>query len=212
MTDVETGGPEVHRAPGVRRDDDGSRRSPAAARIASTLRARTAADSSGCSTAYAPPAPQHKPSSAVSTRRYAARAPPGRRVRLLDVAKVTRVLHDHASHPVRAARSDGLLASHSEKSRTRAERLGLGRPEQAAVVLHRRAATRAVDDDRRVAGHRRDRRAGEPPRLVDPAGVHVQRAAAVAAAARELSRAGGAHHASTRRGARRAARRPSRSR
>ena len=74
------------------------------------------------------------------------------------------------------------------------ERDGLGGAEQAAVVLHRRAATRAVDDDGSVAGHRADHAARESPRLGDPPGVRVERATAVGAGSGEHgARTGGAH-------------------
>ena len=72
---------------------------------------------------------------------------------------------------------DGL----GEVAHTRREPFGLRCAEKVAVVLHRGAASRAVDDDRRVAGHRRDHPPGEPPGVVDAARVHVQRTAAVAA-------------------------------
>ena len=110
-----------------------------------------------------------------------------RAVRLLHVAEVARVLHDHGRVRCRERRAAGWAASHSEKSRTRAENAcRFGRAEQAAVVLHRRTASGAVDDDRRVAGHRRDDATREAGRAsVHPARVDVQRAAAVATLRRE---------------------------
>ena len=79
------------------------------------------------------------------------------------------------SRPVSRNASGGCAASHSEKSRTRAENAWRRRgAEQAAVVLHRRAAARAVDDDGRVAGHRRDDPTGETARELHASGVDVQ--------------------------------------
>ena len=137
-------------------------------------------------------------------------------MRLLHVPQVARVLHDDGRRrrgPDAAARL--APTTHSEKSRTRALNASAsGGAEQAAVVLHRRAAPGAVDDDRRVARHRRDHAPGEAARLVVAAGVHVQRAAAVAARGPgRATRAPAARitrDAST--GACRAATRPSRSR
>ena len=74
------------------------------------------------------------------------------------------------------------------------ERVRFGRAEQTAVVLHRRAAARAVDDDGRVTRERRDDAAGEPAREVHPPGMDVQGTATVATAFRETGvRARGAH-------------------
>ena len=70
-----------------------------------------------------------------------------------------------------------------EVADARAERLGLGGAEHPAVVLHDRAAARAVHDDRRGPGHRRDHAARQPLGLARAARVNVQRAAAVATAA-----------------------------
>ena len=65
MADVEPGGREVHGAPRVRgRDHD---RRPARARIAATLRARIAGELGLGDRSTTPPAPQHRPSSSVST-------------------------------------------------------------------------------------------------------------------------------------------------
>ena len=196
VADVEPGRAEVHRAPGVGRDHERVGALTGAGGSPRPCAAGSRVDSSGSSAAYAPPAPQHRPSSAVSRRRYAGAST----VRTAPCAFCTwRRWHGSCtttSRPVSRSASGGCAASHSEKSRTRAENArGLGRAEQAAVVLHRRAAAGAVDDDRRVARHRRDRpggRAAAPARRTSR--VDVQRAAAVAAAAREPGlRAGRAH-------------------
>src|SRR5262249_47003944 len=76
------------------------------------------------------------------------------------------------------------------------EGVGVRSAEEPPVVLHHRAAARAVDDDRTVAGERTDDAASEAARLVEPTGVHLQRAAAVRARAREAHPdAGRAHDA-----------------
>ena len=124
-------------------------------RRAATLRARMRRDSSGCSSAYAPPAPQHSPSSSVSTSVYAGastvRTAP---CALLHVPEVARVLHDDASHRSRRSGTSCSAQPLREVATRGAERVRLGGVEEPAVVLHRRAAARAVDDDGRVAGHR----------------------------------------------------------
>ena len=63
--------------------------------------------------------------------------------------------------------------------------VGLGCAEQVPVLLHAGAAPRAVDDDGRVARHRRDHAAGERTRVVEQPGVALQRAAAVRARTRQ---------------------------
>ena len=105
----------------------------------------------------------------------------------LHVAEVARILDDHrpsgGAGPAGADR--GAVASHSWTSSTRAEKARrLGRAEEVAVVLHRRAAAGRVDEDRRrrpastASSARRGRRASS----CEP-GVDVQRAAARAAGA-----------------------------
>ena len=68
------------------------------------------------------------------------------------------------------------------------ERRRLGGPEQMVVGLERRATSRRVHDDRRVARHRGHHPPGQPARSIVEPGVHVERAAAVAAAARNRIR------------------------
>ena len=123
VADVEAGGAEVHRAPRVRRRRRAGRVAPPAAAgwrrpcgRGSRRRARAA------STAYAPPAPQHRPSSSVSTQRVGGREHGAdRAVRVLHVAEVARVLHDDVAPGVAERQRAAASASHSEKSRTRAE-------------------------------------------------------------------------------------------
>ena len=190
MADVDARGGEVQRAARVGAGDDVG--TPARS-IAASLRSRIAPASSGCSAEYAPPAPQHSPSSSSSTScdvRLQHRA--HRQVGALHVAQMARVL-DRDAIETRARRAAAARrmrgASHSCTSWTRAaKRLGLRRAEQVAVVLQRRAASGGVDDDRRVAGHRRHHASGEPSGVVGEAGVHVQRAAAVAALCRAARR------------------------
>ena len=105
-----------------------------------------------------------------------------RAVAALHVPQVARVLYDDSG--VR-----GPDLGHSffrdplgEVAHTRAERRGLRGTEQAAVILHGCSAPGAVDDDRRLARHRRDHPPGEAARVFVAAGVQVQRAATVAAA------------------------------
>ena len=186
---------EVHRAAGVGRDDDqrGVRvtaRGPERGDLAVADRVRRAR---ARATEYAPPAPQQRPSSAVSTQPVRAararcaprRAPAARGGGGTGPARrrVAPVSRSRAA----AALGDPLGEVDAPVPRTHAPRR---RAEQAAVVLHRRAAARAVDDDRRVAGHRRDdplRRAAAPSSTRP--GVGVQRAAAVAAAPGQRRRA-----------------------
>ena len=83
-----------------------------------------------------------------------------------------------------------------EVANARAERLGVGGAEQAAVVLHHRATARAVDDDRCVAGHRGDHAPGQPLGFPRPARVQVQGATAIAARSGPRDDgAAGPHHA-----------------
>ena len=80
--------------------------------------------------------------------------------------------------------------SHSEKSLTRARtRAASGLSSRWPYSFIARAASRAVDDDRRVAGHRRDDAPGERACFGVAAGVDVQRAAAVAARPGRATRA-----------------------
>ena len=167
VADVEAGGAEVHRAARVRRHDERVGAPPARPDRVDLAVADRRSTSSGSSAAYAPPAPQHRPSSSVSTQPVRGREHGAdRAVRLLHVAEVARVLHDDASRPVSRSASGGCVGEPlREVAHPRRERARLGRAEQAAVVLHRRAAARAVDDDRRVAGHRRDHAPRESARL-----------------------------------------------
>ena len=72
-----------------------------------------------------------------------------RAVRALHVAQVARVLHDEGRRRCRASGERALLGDPlGEVAHPGAERLGFGGAEQPAVVLHRRAAPGAVDDDR----------------------------------------------------------------
>ena len=162
MAHVEPGRGQVHGTPRVRRARRAGRRFRAARRIASTFRSRISDASSGSSTAYAPPAPQQSPSSAVSRGGRRARA---RRARPRGPSARGGGGRGPARRrpcPVSRRRSGRLAASHSEKSRTRAENAtASGVPSEPPVVLHRRATAGAVDDDRSVPRHRRDHPPGE---------------------------------------------------
>ena len=95
------------------------------------------------STLYAPPAPQHSPSSSVSTRRYAGAST----VRTAPCACCTwRRWHGSCTTtvaPVSRSGERGLLRHPlREVAHPRRERVRVGCAEQPAVVLHRRAAAR----------------------------------------------------------------------
>ncbi len=131
-------------------------------------------------TAYAPPAPQHSPSSAVSTRSYAGASTVATAPCAFCTCRRWHGSWTTTGVPV-GRRSAAVAARAIRRSRhPRAERPRLGRAEQRAVFLHRRAAPGAVDDDRRVAGHRRD---------------HLRGASARASASRPACRCSAPQHA-----------------
>ena len=104
MAHVEARRAEVHRAPGLADATSGVRPPGAAARIAATFRSRISPASSGWNSAYAPPAPQHRPSSAVSTQPVRGRQHLRHRaLHPLHVPEVARVLDDH--RPARSRRA-----------------------------------------------------------------------------------------------------------
>ena len=115
---------------------------------------------SGCSAAYAPPAPQHRPSSSSSTScaTYGAstvRTPRARAARDASGTGPAPRPRDRRRGAAPAGGDRARAASHSCTSCTRAaERDRLGGAEQMPVVLHRRAASGGVDEDRCVARHR----------------------------------------------------------
>ncbi len=197
MADVEAGAAEVHDAARVgRRDDcalrigagppergdlavaDRSRRARVGARRTRRPR-RSTGRRRRCRAGHRPRRARCGPRRAPSAR-GAGGTDPGRRPR----GPVARV----AGTPVR---DDPLGEVLARAPRT----LGLGGAEQVAVLLHARAAARAVDDDRCVAGHRRDHASGERACFVVATGVHVQRAATRPSRPRSRDpRAGRPHH------------------
>ena len=166
MADVEARGAEVHRAAGVGRHDERIvRLSPARRMRCRTLRCADRGRELG----LAAPSTRHRRRSRGRRRRSRARRYAGAStVRTAPCAFCTcRRWHGSCTTTVASGVAHGQRtvceATHSEKSRTRGrEGVRLGCAEQTAVVLHRRAASGAVDDDGRVAGHRRDHAPGEP--------------------------------------------------
>ncbi len=113
--------PELDHAARVRRRDHRSRSARARAAARRPCGRGSRATARGCITAYAPPAPQQSPSSAVSTSVYAgASTVRTARCGLLYVPQVARILHDDPAARSGAAAAAGCVASHSEKSTTRA--------------------------------------------------------------------------------------------
>ena len=153
--------------------------SPAPARYAATLRSRIAPDSSGCEHGVRA-ARAATQAVVVGVVQVVGRAEhgPDRAVGLLDVAQVARILDDDRAGCGRVPGTP-VRATHSEKSSTRAANAcGLGRAEQAAVLLHTGAAPGAVDHDRRRSRHRRHDASGERACFLVATCVHVQRSAA----------------------------------
>ena len=97
------------------------------------------------------------------------------------MAEVARILdRDDDRRGLGGPRRVHVGASHSCTSWNGPKASASRRVEQVAEVL-RAATSGGVDDDRRGAGHRPHHASGEPSCVVGEAGVHVQRAAAVAA-------------------------------
>ena len=181
VADVEAGGPQVHRAPGVGAGDDrragpgrrpGDRRHLAVAHRGGQRRLQRRVRATG-------PAAQPLVVELDDVGDVAEQGP-HRHVGPLDVAQVAGVLDDHRAEaagrrgePIDAGGEPLVDVEHAGRERRR-----LGRAEEVAVVLHRRAAPGRVDDDRRLAGHRAHRALGEPAGGVAEPGVHVQRPAA----------------------------------
>ena len=110
---------------------------------------------------------------------------PHRAVGVLDVAEVARVLHHHDRAGVEQVERRAVGHELGEVAHPGRERGRLGSAEQVPVLLHRRAAPRAVDHDRPVAGHRPDHAPGQPARLGDPPRVEMEGAAAIATGPRQ---------------------------
>ena len=187
--------------PGLADDDDRVGHRPTA-RIASTLRSRIVARQLGLQRAYAPPAPQHSPSSSVSTTVVrAARARCGRR----------------GAPAGRGGGGTGPARRPCGPSRTGSGRLRVEPLREVARRVPRtlgpracRAGGRSPSSPRRspalsttigrVAGHRRDRRAarGAAPRRRGPRARAARRSSRPRGRATRCGRAGGAHHACSR--------------
>ena len=192
MADVEPRLPQVQHATRVGRRDDGVGRRPAAA--PPTLRSRMlVATARAASTAYAPPAPQHSPSSSVSASVVRGRrAPCGpRRARCC----TCRRWHGSCTttRGVRGAARAGtswLRDPLGEVADARAERRGLRRAEQRGRSPSSPRRTRRCSTTTGASpGIDAITRRASAARVVVAAGVQVQRAAAVAARGRAARRA-----------------------
>ena len=110
---------------------------------------------------YAPPAPQHRPSSSVRAGRRRRRAPSGPPVGVLDVAKMARILDDDT----RSWRTCGERPPRQPFGKVRnrpANACRVGGAEQFAVFLHAAPHSGAVHHDQVRPGHRRHHTLGEP--------------------------------------------------
>ena len=166
MAHGHAGGGKVHRAARVGAGDDGGAGAGGRSFDRGDLAGPHVAGERRLQRRVPPPAPQHRPSSSSSTT--SANRP--RTARTGSWARCTwRRWHGSwtmtgPSGAVAGGRRSSRPASHSWTSTTRAANAcGGRRAQEVAVVLQRRPAPRRVDDDRRIARHRRHRALGEPP-------------------------------------------------
>ena len=121
-------------------------------------------------------------------------------MRALDVTEVTGVLHNHDAGAGLQRWHPGGDEPLREVADARRECVRGRRADQASVVLHRRAAAGAVDDNGSFAGHRRDDAGRKATGVAGSPRMDVQRATAIGARSRKARmRAGGAHDAERRR-------------
>ena len=216
MADVEPGLAQVQHAAGIRPTRRSAGRSGRRRAARRPCGRGCAVASSGCSTAYAPPAPQHSPSSSVSTQRVrAARAPSApRRARAARGGDGT----DPARRPsCRSARSGerALLGdplgevAHPGAERLAPRRCRAGGRSPSSPRRSRRCRRRSAR--RRASTRSRAGRAGAP-RCSRPACRCSAPQQSPPRPGRRDVGAGRAHHAHASTGACRAATRPSRSR
>ena len=181
---VEPRGPEVHRAAGVGGDDDQRTRRVTGG---GTQSARPCGRGSRPRARVRAPSTRHRRRNRDRRRRSRATGTPARARSGPHPARccTCRRWHGSCTTTVSSRSRSGersLLGDPlGEVAHARRERVRRRRAEQPPVVLHRRAAPGAVDDDRRVAGHRPHDPPGQGTGLADAPGVGVQRAAAVAA-------------------------------